>query len=441
MNISMKKIYINRFSGIVGKLMLAVVLYVSGMSAASSEVLVSDSIISDTIAGEAATGFVPSTRYQMAMEKITSSKPFKMTYIGVPAIVVGLALKKEDTDFRAHRNSYIPDFHVRHDDVLQYLPGMVMLGMKIGGVDSRSSWGRMLVSDAFSAVLMAGTVNIIKRKAKVMRPDGSNRRSFPSGHTATAFMMATMLSKEYRHKSPWISVGAYTVAAATGLSRIANNRHWMSDVMVGAGIGVLSTEIGYFLADLIFKEKGIRKFDDDKEYYDRWHNPSFVGAYCGITLTPGVYSLVDGTDIDFTTGSSLGLEGAWFANSYIGIGGKASALNMGLLQGGQALDDRLTLAMAAAGAYFSYPVTPRVLLGGKVLGGYAHYKTADLSTGMKLGGNGSAAAVAGLSTTFRADTRFNVGIHCDYDLLPGPHSLKRRSLHGLSIGTTMSVAF
>lgn len=438
MSISVNKICIKGFIGIVGKLILAVVLCLSwnGMSAMSPESPTPD----DSIVSESAKGYVPSTRFQIAMGKITASKPFKMTYIGVPAIAVGLALKKEDKDFRAHRNSFMPEFHVRHDDVLQYLPGMVMLGMKIGGVESRSSWGRMLVSDAFSAVLMAGVVNTIKHKAGVWRPDGSNRRSFPSGHTATVFMMATMLSKEYGHKSPWISVGAYTVAAATGLSRIANNRHWMSDVMVGAGIGILSTEIGYYLADLIFKDKGIRRFDED-EYYDRWHHPSFVGAYTGITLTPGVYDLVDGTKIDFSTGASLGLEGAWFANPYVGIGGMAGASNMGLLKNGEALEERLTIAMAAAGAYFSYPVTPRVLLGGKVLGGYGRYKTAHLPADMKFGGNGSAAAVAGLSTTFRAASKFNVNLHCDYSLLPGPHSMKRRSLHGVTIGTSMSVAF
>ena len=57
---------------------------------------------------------------------------------------------------------------------------------------------------------------------------GSNRHSFPSGHTATAFMTATMLNKEYGHKSPWIGVGAYGMATATGLMRMANNKHWLN---------------------------------------------------------------------------------------------------------------------------------------------------------------------------------------------------------------------
>ena len=119
---------------------------------------------------------------------------------------------------------------------MQYAPAAVMLGMKVAGVQSRSSWGRMLVSDAFSALLMGGVVNTLKQTTNVERPDGSNKHSFPSGHTATAFMTATMFTKEYGHKSPWVGVGAYSVATATGLMRMANNKHWLSDVLTGAGI-------------------------------------------------------------------------------------------------------------------------------------------------------------------------------------------------------------
>ena len=121
-------------------------------------------------------------------------------------------------------------------------PAAILLGLKAAGVPSRSSWGRMLVSDAISIALLTGVVQGLKHTTDVTRPDGTNNQSFPSGHTATAFMTATMLSKEYGHISPWVSVGAYSVATATGLMRMANNKHWLSDVMVGAGIGILSTD-------------------------------------------------------------------------------------------------------------------------------------------------------------------------------------------------------
>ena len=156
-----------------------------------------------------------------------------MTFVAVPLIVGGLVMKPFDDDFRELRNDHARSFDYHYDDYVQYLPMATMFGMKAFGVRSRSSWGRMLVSDAFSAALMATAVNSLKYSCKVMRPDGSTRNSFPSGHTATAFMAATMLHKEYGHLSPWVSVGGYTVATLTGVSRQLNNRHWVSDVMVG----------------------------------------------------------------------------------------------------------------------------------------------------------------------------------------------------------------
>ena len=72
-------------------------------------------------------------------------------------------------------------------------------------------------------------------------------------------MTATMLSKEYGHLSPWVGIGGYGVATMTGLMRIANNKHWLSDVIVGAGIGILATELGYWLTDVLFKAHGKKK--------------------------------------------------------------------------------------------------------------------------------------------------------------------------------------
>ena len=181
----------------------------------------------------------------------------RVAVVSAPLIAEGLVAKKLDGRFRGLRNDYIPDFKKSADDYLQYSPLAVMVGLKALGVEGRSSWGRMVVSDAFSAALTAGIVGTLKNTTNVTRPDGSNNKSFPSGHTATAFMAATMLTKEYGDLSPWVGIGAYSVAAATGLMRVANNKHWLSDVLTGAGVGILATEAGYWITDLIFKGKGL----------------------------------------------------------------------------------------------------------------------------------------------------------------------------------------
>lgn len=323
--------------------------------------------------------------FQRRTDKVITNKAFQMTYIGVPLIIGGLIVKNEDDHFHDLRNSYIPTFRQHYDDYLQYAPAVAMLGMKIGGVEGRSSWPRMLVSDAFSAGLMAITVNTLKNTIHVRRPDGSASNSFPSGHTATAFMTATMMHKEYGlTRSPWYSIGAYSMATATAVSRMLNNKHWLSDVMVGAGVGILSTELGYFLADLIFKDKGIKHNNIDFSSFNLKRNPSFIGLYMGFSLMPTHFALTPEVKMKASPGSTAGFEGAWFINRYLGFGGRISATSMPLsltqplsksipediaerIKGFQS--DPLDMVCGYVGSYLSFPLTDRYLLGTKLLVG------------------------------------------------------------------------
>lgn len=259
-------------------------------------------------------------------QNFTSSKLYQMTSVGTPLIVTGMIVKGEDTHFRSLRNDYMQQFHRPFDNYTQFLPAAVMLGMKVAGVESRSSWGRMLASDAFSAAIMGAVVNTMKTTTHVMRPDGSNDHSFPSGHTATAFMTATMLTKEYGHLSPWIGIGSYTIASGTGLMRMANNKHWLSDVLTGAGIGILSVEFGYYIADLLFKDKGVRHFSQN-EIFSRLDKPSFLGLYLGVNIPLSHYDISENLGFRTSSGSSTGVEGALFLNPYLGIGGRFTVSN------------------------------------------------------------------------------------------------------------------
>lgn len=325
------------------------------------------------------------------------------SYMGIPLVVSGLIAQKHNNHFRTLRNRFEPAFQRKYDDYTQYIPLAATWSMKLAGVESRSTWKEMAVSNAFSAILMAGTVNALKYSIKEQRPDNSTSNSFPSGHTATAFMCATILHKEYGMKSPWYSIGGYTLAGLTGVTRQLNNRHWIGDVLVGAGIGILSTDLGYFFSDLIFKRD--KTGFHSTAGFDRYAPPSFLAFNMGLATGPAylktaeLYDAEDGAPLSMRlrTGIStvVSAEGAYFFNTYIGIGGRlkvsttpiasdiptenlnrfdmdndlkeGAPVNMFLLN--QLESDHLGMFDIDLGLYLSYPLSRHFQLGTKLLAG------------------------------------------------------------------------
>lgn len=378
------------------------------------------------------------TNFSRRLDKFSSSRFYQMTYIGVPLIVGGLIVKSEDDHFRGLRNEYLPRFNRHLDDYMQYAPAAVMLGMKAAGVQSRSSWGRMLVSDAFSALLMGGVVNTLKQTTNVERPDGSNKHSFPSGHTATAFMTATMFTKEYGHKSPWVGVGAYSVATATGLMRMANNKHWLSDVLTGAGIGILSTEVGYYFADLIFREKGINRFANEN-MFDRMDKPSFVSLYLGLNIPLSSYDIDEEMEFRTSSGSSAGVEGAYFFNPYVGVGGRFTVSNtLIIVNEEQAENNTFDAISFCGGSYFSYPLSSRWLIGSKLLGGYVHYPQLEL-TDRSVSSRSGFCMGSGVSLTFKAKEYYGIRFFLDYNLLPSHSRNSGEYINMLTLGSSFMI--
>ena len=295
-------------------------------------------------------------------------KPYKfmdeMTFVGVPLFLAGWAIKGDKAMFRVN-NKYgkentqlLTNFKTGIDDYLQFFGPAMTVGLKLGGYEGRSDWPRLLASAGLSYAIMAGFVNGIKYTAKEMRPDGSTANSWPSGHTATAFVGASLLHKEYGlTRSPWFSVAGYGLATATGVMRVLNNRHWISDVMSGAGLGILSTELGYAIGDLLFKGKGLLHNDLQLDS----NNPSFFGISMGVglgskhidfTMDDVVdpwrftdedlgynddvdYESDDTPNVTFRAATVVDAEGAYFLNKYIGIGGRLRVRAMSAKSFGQ----------------------------------------------------------------------------------------------------------
>lgn len=286
---------------------------------------------------------IPGKKYQLTWMRTNDGvKAYKamddLTFAGVPLFLAGIIAKSEKRSFRQNtkdnKHTLVTDFKTHIDDYSQFFGPVMTTGLKIAGVEGRSDWGRYIASTAMSYGIMALFVNSIKYTAKEMRPDGSTANSWPSGHTATAFVGATILHKEYgMTRSPWYSVAGYGVATATGVMRVLNNRHWVSDVLSGAGIGIMSGELAYAMSDLLFKRRGLLRGDisSDKSII---YNPSFFSVSMGLGLGSrnlnfdmSRFELADFDgdkvlNLKFGASTAVGAEGAFFFNKYLGVGGR-----------------------------------------------------------------------------------------------------------------------
>ncbi|WP_128543037.1 phosphatase PAP2 family protein [Larkinella soli] len=137
------------------------------------------------------------------------------------------------------------------DDYLRFGPYGLRAALQLAGVKPAVRLGDEIAVTILSNVVMAGVTEGLKRTVQSTRPDGSDRRSFPSGHAAVAFTGAELLHQAYKHRSPWISVAGYAMATATAVLRVGNADHHWADVLAGAGIGIASVKITYAVYPLI----------------------------------------------------------------------------------------------------------------------------------------------------------------------------------------------
>ena len=152
-----------------------------------------------------------------------------------------------DLNLRIRNELRYVERKVHLDDYLQFSPLVAVYGLNLLGKKGVHDVSELSKITCYSIVITGVSVASIKLLTGIERPDESDLTSFPSGHTATAFMCAEILYQEYKDESIIYGILGYTAAATTGYLRVYNDKHWLSDVIAGAGFGILSTKLSYLL--------------------------------------------------------------------------------------------------------------------------------------------------------------------------------------------------
>lgn len=142
------------------------------------------------------------------------------------------------------------------DEYLRFLP--FAMGVALAFAVPDAGWGRrgeLLLQTGTALVCTAALTKGLKLIVDSPRPDASDSNSFPSGHCALAFAGAELV--RIQHGWAWGSA-AYVCAIAVAGMRLYNDAHWFSDVLAGAGTGILCAQLSRLILPL---EKRLLKMD------------------------------------------------------------------------------------------------------------------------------------------------------------------------------------
>lgn len=212
---------------------------------------------------------------------------FKYRSLIIPTVLIGYgvvglaspALKDVNTSIRKELRAQ--HFRkVKLDNFTQYAPSLSVYALNAFGIHGKNNFKDRTILMATAYIIMGSSISIIKNTSNVKRPDGSNTKSFPSGHTANAFLGAEFLYQEYKDVSFWYGITGYVVATGTGVLRMTNEKHWLTDVATGAGIGILSTKIAYWVHPFFKKT-----FFKDKDDLNGMVMPFYNGREYGLGLS------------------------------------------------------------------------------------------------------------------------------------------------------------
>ncbi|MDP4284402.1 MAG: phosphatase PAP2 family protein [Bacteroidota bacterium] len=163
-----------------------------------------------------------------------------------PAIT---GIQNLDNNIMAEMKNKHPDFHTNADDYLMWAPSASIYAMDAFKVKTRHSFKEHLLLDAGSIIITGGIGYVMRNITANIKEYNTQNTEFPSGHTANAFRGAEIIHQELKESHKILSYSGYLVATTEGALRIYNKNHFLTEVLAGAGLGILSTKLTYWIFD------------------------------------------------------------------------------------------------------------------------------------------------------------------------------------------------
>lgn len=154
---------------------------------------------------------------------------------------------KIDNRIMANVQKSHPDFHTNAADYLMWIPSASVYAMDAMKIKTKHTFTQHLILDAGSLLITGGIGYGMRMISKHIDAYNENGTKFPSGHAANVFRGAEIVHQELKDQSPVLSYSGYVVATGVGLLRIYTKNHLLTEVIAGAGLGILSTKLTYWI--------------------------------------------------------------------------------------------------------------------------------------------------------------------------------------------------
>lgn len=323
-------------------------------------------------------------------------------------------------------------------DGAQYVPIVLPWAMKAVGQPTRSGWFRMVVSQELGAVMMVGCVEGLKYAIGETRPDATNDRSFPSGHTAWSFLGATMIERELGWRSPWYTFGGYTFASAMAMQRVVDSRHFPVDVAGGAVIGVVTGYLGYFIGDKFFGENHLQNRYNQLSVDDE--NQPFLSLETGMSFNLGSLKL-QGYKISREPSLNVGLRFGMPFGDHWGASVGALMRSTPIFYESATCERTFIAPENAVGVemspYYRKQLNSRFSFNAEaVCGYYRNFSLKSIDRAIEVNDNFVTARIAA-GTTYRLNDNMSVGATLGYEISNAEYTLSPNATYGIITPATI----